>query len=475
MTHQLSVSGGTEKVKYYLSLGYYDQEGIMGGNYNQSNYNRLTLRANNIYTLFDESKSRSYLNKLTLTTNLAYSRIHSKGFGGGGGYYGGAITNALGMSPMLTPTLEPGSDMYKQQMAFYASNSNYVPRYDANGNLYTVPEAFGGGYQELTNPLQGWSYPANNYCGLNIYPEVLGDQVYPGGGDANDMSQYKGVYNFNISTTNVLTTNWENAYSGVKRCNDVILYMNNYWVKDTEHGWTEENQRELVKALAETGKPIILVLNEGRPRLITDIVPLASAVIDIMLPGTYGGDALANLMAGDANFSAKLPFTYPKEINSLNAYDYKVSEEVGTMEGAYNYDAKVSLLWPFGYGLSYTDYEYSNLRVDLSEFTSDDTLTVSVDVTNTGKVEGKEPVLLYSSDLVASLTPDNRRLRDFAKVTLKPGETGTVTFSLPAKSLAFVGKDGKWRLEKGEFKLRVGKLSETVTCLETKVWDEPNI
>lgn len=160
MNHQVSVAGGTEKVNYYLSLGYYKQDGIMGGNYNQSNYDRLTLRSNNTYTLFDDSNKRNYLNKLVLTTNIAYSRIHSVGFGGGGGYYGGAITNALGMSPLLTPTLEPGSDMYKQQMAFYAANSNYVPRYDANGNLYTVPEAFGGGYQELTNPLQGWSYPA---------------------------------------------------------------------------------------------------------------------------------------------------------------------------------------------------------------------------------------------------------------------------------------------------------------------------
>lgn len=162
MNHQLSVSGGTEKLSYYLSLGYYTQDGIVGGNYDQSNYDRLTLRSNNIYTLFDDSKKRNYLNKLTLSTNLAYSRIHSKGFGGGGGYYGGAITNALGMSPLLTPTLEPGSDMYKQQMDFFAANSNYVPRYDANGNVYTVPEAFGGGYQELTNPLQGWSYPASS-------------------------------------------------------------------------------------------------------------------------------------------------------------------------------------------------------------------------------------------------------------------------------------------------------------------------
>ena len=239
--------------------------------------------------------------------------------------------------------------------------------------------------------------------------------------------------------------------------------------------WLSENQRNLVKALAKTGKPIILVLNEGRPRLIADIEPLAKAVIDILIPGNYGGDALANLLAGDANFSAKMPYTYPREINSLNTYDYKVSEEVGTMAGAYNYDAKVSLQWPFGYGLSYTTYEYSNLKVDKASFTADDILTVTVDVKNTGSRAGKEAVLLYSSDLVASIVPDNKRLRDFTKISLEPGETKTVTFQLPAKALAFVCADGRWTLEEGDFLLKVGTLSVPSACTKTKVWDTPNI
>ncbi|MBR7055379.1 MAG: glycoside hydrolase family 3 C-terminal domain-containing protein [Prevotella sp.] len=239
--------------------------------------------------------------------------------------------------------------------------------------------------------------------------------------------------------------------------------------------WLSENQRNLVKALAKTGKPVILVLNEGRPRLIADIEPLAKAVVDILIPGNYGGDALANLLAGDANFSAKMPYTYPREINSLNTYDYKVSEEVGTMEGAYNYDAKVSLQWPFGYGLSYNTYEYSNLRVDKSQFGADDVINVSVDVRNTGKRVGKEAVLLYSSDLIASIVPDNRRLRDFTKVELQPGETKSVTFQLLAKSLAFVGADGKWVLEEGDFTLKVGNLTTNVYCNKTKKWDTPNI
>ena len=239
--------------------------------------------------------------------------------------------------------------------------------------------------------------------------------------------------------------------------------------------WLSENQRNLVKELAKTGKPIVLVLNEGRPRLIADIEPLAKAVVNIMIPGNYGGDALANLLAGDANFSAKLPYTYPREINSLNTYDYKVSEEVGTMDGAYNYDAKVSLQWPFGYGMSYTTFEYSNLKVDKTQFTADDILTISIDVKNTGSRAGKEAVLLYSSDVVASIVPDNRRLRDFEKVALEAGETKTVTFRLPAKQLAFVGADCRWTLEEGDFVIRIGRQEQTITCTQTKVWETPNI
>ena len=239
--------------------------------------------------------------------------------------------------------------------------------------------------------------------------------------------------------------------------------------------WLSENQRNLVKELAKTGKPIILILNEGRPRLIADIEPLAKAVVDILIPGNYGADALANLLAGDVNFSGKMPYTYPREINSLNTYDYKVSEEVGTMAGAYNYDAKVSLQWPFGYGLSYTTYEYSNLKVDKQTFTADDILTVTVDVKNTGSRAGKEAVLLYSSDLIASIVPDNKRLRDFTKISLEAGETKTVTFLLPAKSLAFVGADGKWTLEEGDFLLKIGNQQVGTACSKTKIWDTPNI
>ena len=234
------------------------------------------------------------------------------------------------------------------------------------------------------------------------------------------------------------------------------------------------NQQNLVKALAETGKPVILILNEGRPRLIKDIEPLAKAVVHVMLPGNYGGDALANLLAGDANFSAKMPYTYPKHINALATYDYKPCENIGQMGGNYNYDSVMDIQWPFGFGLSYTTYKYSNLKVDKPQFTADDVLTFSVDVTNTGSMAGKESVLLYSKDLVASSTPDNIRLRNFEKISLNPGETKTVTMTLKGSDLAFVNYYGQWTLEKGDFKVKCGDQWIDLQCTQTKVWDTPN-
>ena len=238
--------------------------------------------------------------------------------------------------------------------------------------------------------------------------------------------------------------------------------------------WLSENQRNLVKELAKTGKPVVLVLNEGRPRLIADIEPLAQGIIDILIPGNMGGDALVNLVSGKSNFSGKMPYTYPKEINSLANYDFKKSEEVGTMEGAYDYNAKITQQWGFGYGLSYTSYQYSNLKVSQSDFRHGDIIKVSVDVKNTGKVAGKESVLLFSSDLIASMVPDGRRLRAFDKIELQLGETKTVTFNLNADDLAFVGYDGKWRLEEGDFKLMIADQSADIHCEKTYQWQSAN-
>jgi len=285
----------------------------------------------------------------------------------------------------------------------------------------------------------------------------------------------------------LMTPNWDydkatgiNAAVAAARNSDVIVACvgeNSYCETpgNDDDLNLSQNQKDLVKALAATGKPIVLILNEGRPRIINDIEPLASAVVDVLLPGNYGGDALAALLAGEENFSAKLPFTYPKHTNKFAVYDYKPSENQATMSGVYNYNAVMDVQWPFGHGLSYTTFEYSNLIVPSDPFDSNDVLTVKVDVTNTGNVAGKESVLLFSSDLYASSIPDVRRLRAFKKIDLAPGETKTVEFLVTAKDLAFVNYDGLWTIEKGEFVFSSGDESQVVVCKETKVWNRPNI
>ena len=225
-----------------------------------------------------------------------------------------------------------------------------------------------------------------------------------------------------------------------------------------------ENQRNLVKALAKTGKPIVMILNEGRPRIINDIEPLADAIIDILLPSNYGADALANILAGDVNPSAKLPYTYPRHQAALTTYDYRISEETDTMEGAYDYNAVVSVQWPFGFGLSYTTFEYSNFQCSVEEFDAETELVFTVDVTNTGKVAGKEVVMLYSRDMVASMVPENRRLRAFDKVEIQPGETVTVTLKIKGSDLAFVNPKGEWTLEPGDFRMQAGNQTLMIKC-----------
>jgi len=369
----------------------------------------------------------------------------------------------------------------EESMVLLKNEGNILPLSANNQNPTTKILLTGPNANQMRCLHGGWSYTwqgskaedlAEKY---NTIYEALCNKY----GKENIVLEQGVTYNENGAYYDENEPQINKAVAAAANCDVIIACIGENSYTETPGNlsdlWLSKNQRDLVKALAKTGKPIILVLNEGRPRLIADIEPLAKAVVDILIPGNYGGDALANLLAGDVNFSGKMPYTYPREINSLNTYDYKVSEEVGTMAGAYNYDAKVSLQWPFGYGISYTTYEYSNLRVDKASFTADDILTVTVDVKNTGSRAGKEAVLLYSSDLVASIVPDNRRLRDFTKIALEPGELKTVTFQLPAKNLAFVGADGRWTLEEGDFLLRVGRLSVPTVCRETKIWDTPNI
>ena len=236
-----------------------------------------------------------------------------------------------------------------------------------------------------------------------------------------------------------------------------------------------ENQIQLALALQKTGKPVILVLNEGRPRIIREIEPGSKAVIQLYLLGNYGADALADILAGDVNPSGKLPYTYPKFEQGLITYDHKPCQNIGQkMEGVYDYDAETAVQYPFGFGLSYTTFEYTNLIIDKKSFVPGDTITVTVDVKNTGEMAGKESVMLFTNDLVASITPDVRRLRAFRKINLQPGEQKTVALKIAADDLAFVNPDGKWTLEAGDFKFQVGNLADKVTCTQTKIWDTPN-
>jgi beta-glucosidase len=236
-----------------------------------------------------------------------------------------------------------------------------------------------------------------------------------------------------------------------------------------------ENQIQLALALQKTGKPVILVLNEGRPRIIRKIEPDSKAIVQLYLPGNYGADALADILAGEVNPSGKLPYTYPKFEQGLITYDHKPCQNIDQkMEGVYDYDAETSVQYPFGFGLSYTTFEYANLTIDRKSFVPEDTITVTVDVKNTGAMAGKETVMLFTSDLVASITPDVRRLRAFRKINLQPGEQKTVTLKVAANDLAFVNPEGKWILEEGDFKFQVGDLVDKVTCAQTKIWQTPN-
>ena len=270
----------------------------------------------------------------------------------------------------------------------------------------------------------------------------------------------------------------EKAIAAARKVDYILLCVGENSYCETPGNLTDltlsSDQLRLARDLAVTGKPVILVLNEGRPRIISEIEPLVKAVVQTYLPGNYGGDALAKVLYGDVNPSGKLPYTYPRYVHSLITYDHKPCENMDKMEGAYNYDAVVSVQWAFGYGLSYTTFTYSGLKVDKKNFKAGDTLTFTVKVTNSGNRSGKETVLLFASDEVASLTPDVRRLRAFEKIELIPGETKTVMMKVNADDLAFVGSNGKWRLEAGKFNIQVGNQILSLNCEQTKEWNTPN-
>ncbi len=259
----------------------------------------------------------------------------------------------------------------------------------------------------------------------------------------------------------------EEAVAAAAQADVVLLCLgeNSYAEKpgDLNDLYLSDLQTQLAQRLAATGKPVVLVLNEGRPRLISRFEPGMKAVVQTYLPSNFGGDALADILWGDVNPSGKLPYTYPRYPNSLVGYIHKYSEEQKAAAGSYDYAADFNPQYRFGEGLSYTTFKYSNLSVDKTTFAAADQVTVTVQVTNTGSREGKEAVHLYSSDLAASqVAPDMRRLRRFDKINLKPGETRTVTFTLPLRELSYTGPTGQPVLEPGEFELRVGELTKRI-------------
>ena len=249
----------------------------------------------------------------------------------------------------------------------------------------------------------------------------------------------------------------EAAGKAARQVDAVILCLGEHAYCETPGNISDlylpEVQYQLARAVSQANVPVILVLAEGRPRIIHPIIDAVDAVVMAYLPGLEGGPAIADVLFGEVNPSGKLPFTYPKFPNDLKWYDYKNSE----ITPPNRYDPE----FPFGFGLSYTQFEYRDLKLDKETIKPGETLTVQVSVKNTGGRKGREVVQLYLSDLVRSVTPPVRQLKRFRKIELKPGETKTVTFYLNTKDMEFIGIDNRPTVEAGEFRITVGGLEKS--------------
>ena len=355
-----------------------------------------------------------------------------------------------------------------ESITLLKNNNNILPLSTDTRILVAGPNA------DRMRPLcGGWSYSWQGDIVDKVLPDgttfvdairaIGGDNVsYVAGVEYATEGHFEGECNIDI----------EAAVYAAKGVDVIVLCIGENSYCETPGNVNEmalsANQQQLAKALIATGKPVVLVLNEGRGRIISSFVDDTAAVLHTYLPGTEGARALADILYGKVNPSGKLPYTYQKYSNAMTTYDHKVSESVGTMEGAYDYNAVVSAQWAFGFGMSYTEFEYSNLRVvEGKEFKAGDTIRIAVDVKNTGKRDGKESVLLFINDDVASIVPDARRLRDFEKVEIAAGESATITFEVKAEELAMAANDGKWHLEEGTFTIQCGNLTERITCTET--------
>ena len=221
---------------------------------------------------------------------------------------------------------------------------------------------------------------------------------------------------------------------------------------DIDNLMLDAAQLEYVRMLQKTGKPVVLVMIQNRPRIIRDIEAGCAAILMAYQPGEFGGEALAGILMGKVNPSGKLPFTYPRNPNDLVWYDHKHTETLDTQFGAEAFEPQ----WPFGYGLSYTDFTYSKPQMSTDTLTANGSCMVTVEVRNSGTRAGKEVVQVYSADRVASITPAVKKLRGFTKIALQPGESKTVTFTLTAKELNMINAQMQWVTEEGWFDILIG-------------------
>ncbi len=215
-------------------------------------------------------------------------------------------------------------------------------------------------------------------------------------------------------------------------------------------------QQDLIKKLSNTKKPIVLVMVQGRPRIIKEIEPLVDAIVLAYLPGDEGGRAVSDVLFGNINPSGKLPYTYPKYSGNYLTYYHKKAD---IRDANWGYDGFYTQ-FEFGFGLSYTNFEYSNLRLSADTLSNSEELKISIDVKNSGDREGKEIVQVYLKDKVATVSPDSKKLVRFSKIDLLPGELKTVDFILNSKDLQSIGMDNQWIIEEGEFEVQVGGNSE---------------
>ncbi|MDA3852698.1 MAG: glycoside hydrolase family 3 C-terminal domain-containing protein [Bacteroidales bacterium] len=347
------------------------------------------------------------------------------------------------------------------------NNNNILPLKKGTRLLVTGPNA-----NSMRTLNGGWSYSwqgekteefASQY---NTILEAIQKEF-----GKNKVSYVSGVeYNMKGAYHDDNRINIEKVISEAKKSDVVILCLgeNTYTEKpgDLHDLMISENQQALARALAKTNTPIVLVLNEGRPRIIRNIEPHTQAVVQTYLSGNYAGDALADILSGDVNPSGKLPYTYPRYSNSLVVYNHKPSEESTTPEGMYDYSGGFFPQYEFGFGLSYTTFTYSDLKVSHATLKHNQKLKISVNVKNIGRTIGKEVVQLYSYDHYASITPDVKRLRRFDKIELAPGESKEVSFTIGAKDLSFINAAGERVTENGKFTLTINTLKTEISFIK---------